>query len=184
MRRTARMPFAALAALLALTPAAPARAATLNAIEGLTSTVFQQDQSSFSGIGLRMRMQIPQLVEGFSVMPIIEYWRNQSTLKDFDVTATRKDATLGALMRYDFKRETWQPYFGAGLGIHFLGNELDAPALGINDESESLIKGGLAMLGGVRFGIAGRLSNLVELEYHYLPDHSQLKFNMGLGYDF
>lgn len=183
MRRTARMPFAAVAALLAFIPA-PSRAATLNAIEGLTSTVFQQDQSSFSGIGLRMRIQIPQLVEGFSVMPTIEYWRNKSTLTDFDVTATRKDATLGALLRYDVKRETWQPFFGAGIGMHFLSNELDAPALGLNDESESVIKGGLALLGGVRFGIAGRLSNLIELEYHHVPDHSQLKFNWGLGYDF
>ena len=185
MSRTARMPFAAVAALIAFAPlVAPRPAAALNSIEGVTSTIFQKNQSSFSGIGIRMRVRLEQLAEGFSVQPTIAYWRNQSTLDQFDIKTTRKDATLGGLMRYDFKREGWQPYIGAGVGIHFLTNEVDAPSLGLNDESESLVKGGLALLTGVRFGLAGKLGNLVELEYHHVPDVSQFKFNWGLSYDF
>ena len=186
MRRNARKPYAVIAALLASTLilATPRPAAAIKAVEGLTSTIFQPDQSSFSGIGLRMRVQIPQLVEGFSVVPTIEYWRNQSTLGEFNLKATRKDAMLGALIRYDMKREGWKPYFGAGIGMHFLEDALDAPSLGVNDRSETLLKGGLALLGGVKFGLQGKLGNLVELEYHYLPHQSQLKFNWGLSYDF
>jgi len=208
MRLVARMPFA-LIALLALvsfaaisqaqttgttpptpptTPTNPAAKATptgaLRAVEALTSTIFQERQSSFAGIGLRVRIQVPQLIEGFSIVPMIEYWRNRSTLKDFGVEATRKDATLGALFRYDWKREGWQPYAGVGLGLHFLSSELDAPSLGFNNESNSLMKGGVALLGGIKFGIAGKLGNFIELEYHGLGEQSQTKFNWGLSYDF
>src|SRR5258706_7048735 len=100
MRSMARMQLSANIALLALvpaglapgayaatprpTPAAPAAASgpSAKAIEGVTSTIFQQHQSSFSGIGLRMRVQLPQLIEGFSIAPLVEYWRNTSTLSD------------------------------------------------------------------------------------------------------
>ncbi|HET9327571.1 MAG TPA: hypothetical protein VFQ05_12425 [Candidatus Eisenbacteria bacterium] len=157
---------------------------SLRSVEGITSTIFQERQSSFSGIGVRVRVRLPQLIEGFSVAPMIEYWRNRSTLKDFGVEATRKDATLGALFRYDLKREGWQPYFGTGMGLHFLSSELDAPSLGFNDASESLMKGGVILLGGIKFGLAGKLGNLIELEYHGLGEHSQTKFNWGLSYDF
>lgn len=198
MRRTARMPFAAIAALLALTLRAPAASAApapnaavapsaavaSKAIEGVTSTIFQQHQSSFSGIGIRMRVPLPQMIEGFSIAPSLEYWRNTSTLSDFGLEATRKDATLAALIRYDMKREGWQPYFGAGLGMHFLSSHVNAPTLGLNDASESVMKGGVALLGGIKFGLAGKLGNLVELEYHGVGEHSQLKFNWGLSYDF
>jgi opacity protein-like surface antigen len=196
------MPFAVFVASLALLPASLALAAETpptpkttatttaptgaspKAIEGVTSTIFQQHQSSFSGIGLRMRVQVPQLIEGFSVVPMIEYWRNTSTLSDFDLETTRKDATLGALLRYDWAREGWKPYFGAGVGMHFLSSHVDAPSLGLNDESESVIKGGVMLLAGVKFGLAGKLGNLMELEYHGVGAHSQLKFNWGLSYDF
>jgi hypothetical protein len=195
------MPLAAVAALFALwllpsasrsatAPAATAPAETATptagtkAIEGVTSTIFQQHQSSFSGIGLRMRVPMPQLIDGFSIVPTLEYWRNKSTLSDFNLETTRKDATLAGLLRYDLKRQGFQPYFGAGLGIHFISSEVDAPSLGLNNESESVIKGGALLLAGVKFGLAGKLGNLAELEYHAAGEHSQLKFNWGLSYDF
>ena len=37
---------------------------------------------------------------------------------------------------------------------------------------------------GIKFGLAGKLGNLVELEYHGVGADSQLKFNWGLSYDF
>lgn len=185
MRRTARMPFAAVAASLALALVlAPRPAAAVNSIEGVTSTIFQKNQSSFSGIGIRMRVEMAQLAEGFSLLPSMAYWRSKNTLEDFGLEVVRKDATLATLLRYDFKREGWKPYLGAGIGLHFLESEVDAPSLGLNNESESVVRGGLAMLGGVKFGVAGKLSNMVELEYHHVPDQSQFKFNWGLSYDF
>jgi hypothetical protein len=69
-----------------------------------------------------------------------------------------------------------------GFGIHFLSSEVDAPSLGLDDASDSLIKGGASVLAGIGFGLAGRLGNIVELKYHHVPDHSQLKINWGISY--
>ena len=196
MRQSAWMPLAAITAFAlasfparsgaADAPAAPATPATTynRAVEGVTSTIFQQKQSSFSGIGLRMRIQIPQLIQGFTVMPTVEYWHNKTDLSEFGIETHRKDATLAALARYDFPHPGWQPYVGAGVAIHFLSAQVNAPALGLNDRSESLSKGGLVFLGGAKFGLAGRLGNMIELEYHYVTEHEQLKFNWGLSYEF
>ena len=185
MRRIARTLLTVTVALVAASSVAraqnaapaPAPAATQKAVEVVMSTIFQQHQSSFSGLDLQMRVRMPQLIEGFSIAPTIEYWRNTSTLSDFGLEAMRKDATLAALLRYDFKREGWQPYFGAGLGLHFLSSHVNAPSLGLNDASESVTKGGVALLGGINFGLAGNLDNMLELEYHGIGEQSQLKLN-------
>lgn len=182
MRVTARMLVVLLVAAIALP--ATLRAGPLASIEGVTSTVFQRDQSSFSGIGLRLKIQPPQLTEGLTVVPMLEYWRAKSTVRSFGIESTRKDATLGTYMRYEFKREGWQPYGGVGLGLHFISDEVDAPTLGLNNESDSLIKGGLMLVGGVSFGLAGNLGNLLEAEYHHLPDQGQFKINWGLSWAF
>ena len=191
MRTIARM-LCLLAALVSLAAVAHAQGNTtaaappsssgsmLTSIEAMSSTVMQRHQSSFSGLGLRGKVRVPQLIEGFSLMPTMEYWRNQSTISTFGIQSTRKDASLGAVLRYDFKRQGWQPYVGAGIGMHFLSSEVNAPTLGLDHASDSVIKGGLSVLGGVDFALAGRLGNLLELEYHQLSDQSQLKINWGL----
>jgi hypothetical protein len=167
----------------ATTPAATSTS-LLSSTEVLLSTVMQEHQSSFSGLGLRGRIKVPQLIEGFTVMPSIEYWRNQSTIQTFDIQTVRKDATLAAILRYDWKHEGWAPYAGAGWGVHFMSSEVNAPVLGLNDASDSTIKGALEALGGVSFGLAGRLGNVIELEYHHLPGEAQLKLNWGLSIAF
>jgi opacity protein-like surface antigen len=182
MRKAAWMPLAALPLVLSLPR--PVHAAIVEGVEAFTSTVFQQEQSSFSGIGFRFRVAPPRLMTGFSIVPSIEYWRNKNRVETFDIETARKDATMAAFLRYDWKREGWQPFLGAGLGVHFLSSEVDAPSLGLNDESDTLIKGGLAWLAGVRFGVTEKLGNMLEIEHHYVPKQSQLKINWGLIYDF
>jgi hypothetical protein len=158
------------------------RAQVVAGVEAMTSTVLQKGQSSFSGLALRTQIRSPMMPQGFSLMPTIEYWRNTSNIKHFGIEATRKDATLGCDVRYDFQHSSWHPYAGVGFGIHFLSSEVDAPALGLDDASDSLIKGGASVLAGIGFGLAGRLGNIVELKYHHVPDHSQLKINWGISY--
>ena len=182
MRTIARTPI--LLATFALVASNVHAATLVSSVEVVSSTVMQRHQSSFSGLGLRGRVKLPQLIDGFSAMPTIEYWRNQSTIQDFGIQSTRKDASLAGVLRYDFKRQGWQPYVGAGLGLHFMSNEVNAPTLGLDHKSVSTVKGGLEALGGISFGLAGRLGNLVELEYHQLSDDSQLKFNWGLSVSF
>ena len=164
----------------ALAPAASAM--KLTAVDIMTSTVMQEKQSSFSGLALRARMTSPIFVQGIEFMPTIEYWRNANSLDaPFGIRTTRKDATLAADVRYAFRTTGTKPYVGMGFGVHFLSSSVDAPTLGVNDESHGLIKGGFGVLGGAAFPLTQKVENFLELKYHHVPGYRQLKFNWGLG---
>ena len=166
--------------LLVVPPAA--RAGTLTALEAMSSTVMQQGQSSFSGVGLRVRLHPERLIKQVELMPAFEYWRNTSTVHPYGIHSMRKDATLALDARYVFNPAGWQPYVGAGYALHFLSSSVDAPTLGIHDASDSVIKGGLAALAGVTVGLSGKFDNFFELKYHHIPDYRQLKINWGLAF--
>lgn len=170
-------------ALLLLVSAALARAQTSFAgVDLMNSTIFQQHQSSFSGIGARVSLVSASIAPGFDLLPSIEYWRNSTTVERFDIHTVRKDATLGADVRYSFRHEGWKPYVGIGVGAHFLTNEVRAPSLGLPKASYSVIKGGVSALAGMTFPLTARLDNFVEAKYHHLSDYRQLKLNMGIGW--
>lgn len=185
MRCLTRMLSAALlcAAIAPATAAAQAATdATVTGIDGIMSTVMQEGQSSFSGLALRVRVQSPRFIQGIEFMPTVEYWRNANSVQPFGIKTTRKDATLAMDARYSFGSGGLKPYIGAGFGLHFLSSSVDAPSLGINDESHALVKGGLSVLGGASFALAGRLENFIELKYHHVTEYRQLKLNWGLAY--
>ena len=178
MRWLARM---FLVALTSVALAPPVSAMKLTALDVMTSTVMQEGQSSFSGVALRARMTSPIFVQGIEFMPTIEYWRNANSLEAFGIHTTRKDATLAVDMRYAFKSTGTRPYVGAGFGVHFLSSSVDAPSLGLIDQSDALIKGGFGILAGVSFPLTQKVENFLELKYHHVPDYRQLKFNWGLS---
>lgn len=177
-----RIPYriALLGALCICLPALARADGLIHGIDGMTSTVMQEHQSSFSGLGLRVRLQSARLVSGLEIMPSIEYWRNSTTVQPFDISTSRSDATLGADIRYSFRTSNWHPYLGGGIGMHFLSQRASGP--GIGDRTNSIIKGGLAALAGLTFGMTPKLDNFLEAKYHHLPGYSQLKFNWGLSY--
>jgi hypothetical protein len=170
-----------LAALLCAALAPAASATGLAGVDVMTSTVMQEGQSSFSGLAVRMRIVSPRLLEGIELMPTVEYWRNANSVEPFGIRTTRKDATLGGDLRYAFRSTGMRPYVGAGLALHFLASSVDAPSLGLNDETHALVKGGFSAMGGLAFPLAGRFENFVELKYHHVPSYRQLKLNWGLS---
>jgi hypothetical protein len=94
MRLPLRLCLVVCAALFA---AAPAHAAfKLAGIDGISSTVMQQGQSSFSGLGLRTRITSDRLISGFSIMPTVEWWRSSTTVQPFGIKSARNDGTMGA----------------------------------------------------------------------------------------
>ena len=177
---------AATAVMFATAPG-PARGAAapasggLTGIDAMTATVFQEGQSSFSGLGIRARLHDARLLDNVEFLPTVEYWRNSSKVDAFDVRTVRRDATLGADARWMFPGEAWRGYLGAGLAVHFLSDEVSAPTLG--DRKDSLTKGGLALLGGVAFGAKSRLGNFLEVKGHLVGGFKQLKINMGLSWN-
>jgi hypothetical protein len=170
-----------LVTVLLVVSAVLARAGTFAGLEGMTATVMQKHQSSFSGLALRARLTSDRIVPGFELLPFVEHWRTSTTVDPFGITVSRKDATLGAGVRYLFRQSSWQPYVGGGLGVHFLSSKVNVPSLGL-DEGDSVIKGGLCALAGVVFPLTDHVENFLELEYHHLPEVSQLKLNMGIGW--
>lgn len=170
-----------LVALLCAALAPAASAMKLTAVDVMTSTVMQEKQSSFSGLAARARMTSPIFIQGIEFMPTMEYWRNANSLEPFGIRTARKDATIALDVRYALKPTGTKPYIGVGYGVHFLSNSVDAPSLGINDESHALTKGGFGLLGGVSFPLTQKIENFLELKYHHVSGYRQLKFNWGLG---
>jgi hypothetical protein len=173
--------FAALAVLVCLVPSL-ARAGQLTAVDGMMATVLQQGQSSFSGLAFRTHIHPDRLIRQVELMPGIEYWRNSNTVEPYGIETMRKDATLAFDARYNFNLGAWQPYVGGGYAVHFLTTRVNAPTLGLNDATHSLTKGGLAVLGGLTFGLTQRIDNFIDIKYHHVPDYRQLKINWGLSY--
>ena len=171
-----------LVTVLLLLSAVLARADGFGGVDLMTSTVMQKHQSSFSGLAARARLSSTSIVEGFELSPFVEYWRTSTTVDPPDVTVSRKDATLGVGVNYRFHRSGWQPYVGGGLGVHFLSSKVNAPGLGIDDRSDSVTRGGLYGLVGAGVPLSDHVQNFIEVEYHHLPDVSQLKVNMGIGW--
>lgn len=145
------------------------------------STVMQQRQTSFSGIGARFRLKSTGLVENIDFLPNFEYWRNSANVPAFQLNATRKDATVGIDARYTFFEGGWEPYVGTGWALHFLSNEVLAP--GYNNARNAYTKGGVTALAGVSFPLTSMVQNFVELKYHHLSNDKQLKFNWGIAFN-
>jgi len=172
---------AALAAALLASSASLAIAAPASGIDGIMSTVMQENQSSISGLAIRGRLHSPMLLDNVTIMPTLEWWRSSNHVEPYGIESTRNDNTLGVDVRYEFSMKGMTPYAGAGLAAHFLSSRVDAPALGINNATKSLTKGGLAFLGGVTIPLTGRVQNFLELKYHHISDYRQLKLNWGIA---
>jgi len=173
-----------LAALAAAAAPTPARALSVVNVEGMLSTIFESGQSSFSGTGLRVHVQSPLLIPEITFVPVMEYWRNTNTLEAFDIKSTQNDAALGFEARYTFPREgSFKPYLGAGWSAHFMSSEVHSKSLAL-DKSDSVTRGAMTLVGGVQMPITTKLSNMIELKFHYLPGDSQTKLNYGLSYNF
>ena len=174
---------ALLSLLAALPTPAHAQAQALDGFEVMTATVFEQGQSSFSGVGIRARLKSGVLATEVDVLPWIEYWRNATRIDAFDLKATRRDATLGCDVRWNFRTGNYRPYLGGGLGLHFLSAEVNAPGSGFDNANESVTKGALALMAGLRLGEGERFSEIVEVRYHAIPRASQLKLHLGLSWN-
>lgn len=156
----------------------------VSGLDVMTTTVFQDGQSAFSGIAVRLRLQSSLLVPNLEIVPAIEYWRDNARIKTFGIEVSRKDATLGLGARWTFFRPNWQPYLGAGIAAHFIDEKANAPTLGVYDAHDSKVVGGYSLSGGILFILTDKMSNFLELEHHGVADNRQLKFSAGLGWNF
>lgn len=164
--------------------ASPVTPGGLSGVDVMTATVFQQGQSSFSGLGLRFRIGDSRLLDSVELLPTIEYWRNSTTLDAGApvgrIHAVRRDATIGFDVRYVIPRENFNAYVGTGIGVHFLSNEA---RVGTTQSDDSLTKGGLTLLAGASFANTSRFGNFLEVKAHFVGGYRQIKLNMGLSWN-
>jgi opacity protein-like surface antigen len=164
--------------------AKPAEYGGVSGFDVMTSTVFQEGQSSFSGFGFRLRLKSSRLVPNVEFAPGVEFWRHKNEISSYNIKTSRGDATLSFIARWTFPREHWQPYVGAGAAVHFLDEKVDAPDFGLVDVHDSTVRGGYILDGGVNFTITKTISNFLELEYHGVTDYRQTKFHAGVSWNF
>lgn len=168
----------------ATTPAPAHPTSGIVGIDAMTATVFQEGQSSFSGVALRVRVKSARLVPSIEFLPTIEYWQNSNKIEAVGLKTTRRDGTIGGDARWTFAHPGWRPYAGVGLGIHFLEEKVNAPTLGLYDESHATVRGGIDFLGGVSFGGTEKLGSFIEAKFHDVTHYRQLKFNTGLTWSY
>lgn len=174
------LPILAALALASVTEAAGTSSA-ISGVDAWSSTVFQQGQSSFSGLGLRVKLA-NATVPAVEFMPTIEYWRNSSNVSEFGIQSVRRDATLAADAKWNIPtHRTIHPYLGAGFGIHFLQSEVNAPRFGLDHAQDSVVKAGLDAMAGAEFG-SERFGNFLELKYHEVAGYRQVKLNFGMNW--
>jgi hypothetical protein len=170
-------------ALAADTAPVTARNGGIVGLGVMTGTVFQEGQSSFSGIAVRLRVRSASFRPNLEMLPTLEYWQNNSRLDAFHIRTKRRDATLGADVRWVFdSKKAWQPYAGVGFGVHFLNDEVQSPLTG--NQSSGVVRGGGDALGGVEFNLGARIGSFVEFKFLDVSHFRQFKFNTGLGWNF
>jgi len=91
--------------------------------------------------------------------------------------------SLGTRGEYMFHVSSpkFQPYAGAGLGVHFLSAKVTVP--GFPDATASSTKLGLDMGGGFITPLSPKTDLSVDLWYGIVQDFSQVSFKVGVSFD-
>ena len=157
------------------------------AIGGAVSVVGPEEMDTTFGLGIMLDHGtiVPQL----ALESRLDYWSQSE--ESFGSEVKARDITVGARCKYLFKvsNPTFQPFAGAGLGLHFVHAEVNVvpppgfPGFGMNAE-DSATKLGLDLGGGMAAAVGPRTSVLAELWYGVVSDFSQLSLRVGMAYRF
>jgi opacity protein-like surface antigen len=115
----------------------------------------------------------------------IDYWSWSKS--EFGTETKAHDLAVGARGKYyfDVQNSKFRPFAGAGLGLHFIGAEVDMPAAGgfpAMSVSDSETKLGLDLGGGLLTPINPRVDFLSEVWYGIVSDVNQFSVRAGISY--
>lgn len=159
---------------------APVHAFRLAGADFQLQTVKRHNQTAISGLALRARLDDVDLPVGLMLMPMVERWKDKSSVEFVGIEAMQTDLAVGIDAAYQWDWGAWSPYLGAGLATHFIAIEANAPSLGLNDAQDTLTKVGPDFLLGVDMPGAAGVRSTLEFKYQYISDYEQFKFNWGL----
>lgn len=140
--------------------------------EGVDATIGLGALADLGDIAPRIRMESR-----------LDFWSHSEEV--FGAKASIRDITLGARGKYmlEVKNPKYQPYVGAGLGLHFLHAEVTVPAQGgfpAMTADDSQTKLGLDIGGGVMTAVTPQMNLMGEMWFGIVSDVSQFSLRVGL----
>jgi len=139
-------------------------------------------------VGIGFIADMGQLSERTMLEANLNYWSQSESIYSYGEISMR-DLTLGAKAKYFFPttntKLNW--FAGAGLSLHFLKGEVTVPEVAeimlVNPSySESDVKLGLDLGGGMTTPINEKADFIGELWYGVVSDVNQLSLRLGVMY--
>ena len=195
----------ALALIAATAPAAMAKSKSSKAASKSTSQPASRSTSrsdfGLKGLGVAVGYVSPENLDGtFSIgafanlgmitpniglEPRLDYWGWSRS--EFGVDAKVHDVALGARGKYffDLKNSTIRPFAGAGMALHFVGEQVVIPPQGgfpATTASDSQTKFGVDLGGGITTPAGPRADFNAEAWYGIVSDVSQFSLRAGMSF--
>jgi hypothetical protein len=158
---------------------------------GLKAGVVNPDEIG-STLGLGLIADLGTIHPNVALESYAGYW--SQTESDFGAEVGVKDFSFGGKAKYLFNvsNPTVQPFAGAGLGLHVLNANVDIPAVTVGGStifpatsmSDTDVKVGLDLGGGLRLDRGSQFSFLGEAYYSIVSDVSQFSVMVGAVYMF
>jgi len=167
----------------------------------LSTSAMAQADIGFKGIGGAIGFVSPENINGtfsfgafadlgsiapkFRLEPRIDFWSHSE--ESFGAKASINDLTFGARTKYMFEVQDprFQPYVGAGLGLHFIHGEVSTPAGGgfpAMSFSDSQTKLGLDLGGGLMMPVNPMTNVMAEAWYGIVSDVNQFSLRLGISH--
>ncbi len=170
---------AALVAALASPAVVQAADEPLGGLYGLSvgaGLVKAPHQSSTLGFLARADVGTYQIL---SFLPTFEYW-SQSTEAE-GTKVSRHDLTAGLDLRVRFSQGPTRPYAGGGVAFHFLNLKTNSGG-SLAETSDSSVKLGACLLGGVEFKQTDSFAWFAEGKVRFVSRMNTLKALAGITY--
>jgi opacity protein-like surface antigen len=167
-----------------------------------------QTDLGFKGAGLRLGVVAPNDVDATfgvgvftdlgTISPLFgleaygNYWSQTESVLGF-ADATIRDIAIGGRTKYliPVNNTKVQPFFGAGLGLHFVTAKVSMPEQDIGgfiipatEVSDSATRLGLDLGGGMSVPMSVSTKFLSEIWYTVASDVAQFQLNVGVQYNF
>jgi hypothetical protein len=143
-----------------------------------------------AAVGLRLFTDLGTVYPNIALQTHVGFWSSSEDLGFLGKTSVR-DIIAGARARYMFEvsNPQFQPFAGAGLGLHFLRAEVTIPDQDIGgiivpgfSVSDTSTKLGLDIGGGTMLNLNEKAGLVGELWYTFVSDVGQLSAHVGFVY--
>lgn len=131
--------------------------------------------------GFGVFANLGNLSRDIRLAPHLGYWSKSQSFGGAETSV--HDISFGTRGEYMFHVSSpkFQPYAGAGLGLHFLSAKVSVP--GFVDAKDSSTKLGLDMGGGFITPLSPKTDLSVDLWYGVVQDFSQVSLKVGVSFD-